>query len=108
MQRTSRVFADLPDEIEEGFLHVDPCQRRRFVEGHHPLLGEIIRLCCRHLPFILQIALVAAKNNRDAVGVLDTQDLLAELVDLVVRLPRRNGIREDKALARAHVLQMKL
>ena len=58
----------------------------------------------RNLPLALQVALIAHNNDGETIAILDAQDLLLEHLDLLERLPRRDAVHEQEALARAHVL----
>lgn len=58
----------------------------------------------RDLSLGLEVALVGDDDNGEVILVLDAQYLLLEGHDLLVGGTRGDGVDEEEALARAHVL----
>ena len=57
-----------------------------------------------NLSVVLEVALVGDNDDWERVLVLDTQNLLVECADFLERIARRDGVDQEEALARAHVL----
>ena len=56
------------------------------------------------LTLVLEIALVSDEDHREVILVLDSKDLLMELVDFLERFPSGYRVHEDEAFSSAHVL----
>ena len=57
-----------------------------------------------NLAFILEIALVCNDDDRELIHILYSENLLIEGADFLERVAGSNGVNEQEALARAHVL----
>lgn len=56
------------------------------------------------MTFILKIALVRNNDDWELIHVLYSENLLIEGADFLERVAGSNGVDEQEALARAHVL----
>ena len=78
------VPVDLSDEIVEDFAHVGLRLGGRLEEGAVAELGgQLLALVGGDHPLVLQIALVADQHHGHRVHVLHTQDLLAQVRQVV-------------------------
>ena len=65
---------------------------------------EAPRTVHANLALILQVALVRNDDDGEPILVLHAEDLLVEGADLLEGAPGRDGVDEQEALARTHVL----
>jgi len=102
--RSVVLLADLANQGEESFLDVDSSLRGGFQEGAIERLGQILAFGLGDLSFGLEIALVATDDEGHLVGVLDSEDLLAEGRNFVEGGARGDGIHAEETLSSPHVL----
>jgi hypothetical protein len=57
-----------------------------------------------NLPLILKVTLIRDDDDGERVLVFHTENLLVERADLLEGVARRDGVDEEEAFARAHVL----
>lgn len=98
------VLANLPDEITESLVDVDPLLGRGLDELAAEVLGEVTALVHADLALILEITLVRHDDDRERVLVLDPEDLLVEDADFFEGVSGRDGVDQKEALASSHVL----
>ena len=94
---------DLTDEIVEDLLNVVLGLGRGLNEAAVEALGERLSLLGSDDTLVSQIALVSNQNHGDLIGILDTQDLVAQLGEIVEGGLSDDGVDEDEALAVLHV-----
>lgn len=104
-----RTLGDLelahdPHQLVEGLIHVHPQLGTALDVGHNEVATGVLRLLQRHLPLVLQIALVAHHQHGELVAVLDAQYLALELGDLIEAGMIVEREDEQKALPGPHVL----
>jgi len=98
------VLADLPHEVAEGFIHVDPLFGRCLDKLAAEVLRQITTLVHAHLALVLQIAFVGHYDDWEGVLVFDTEDLLVECTDFLERVSGCDGVHKQKALSCSHIL----
>lgn len=118
------VFPDFPYKVGESLIDVDTLLSRGLDELAVKVLGEITTLCVTrhqsscdtalvrnqkhtvhaHLALKLEIALVSNDDHGEGIHIFHSQDLLVESADFLERGAGRDGVDEQEALARAHVL----
>lgn len=94
---------DLTDEVIEDLLNVVLSLGRGLNEAAVEALGERLTLLRSDDTLVSQIALVSDQDHGDLIGILDTQDLIAELGKIVEGRLSDDGVDEDKTLAVLHV-----
>ena len=98
------LAVDLPHKVEEHLVDVDLLAGRGLQEGDtSPAAGEVSSLLLADHAVVLQVALVATEDHGDLVGVLHTENLLAEVGEVVEGGLGGNGVDENEALAVLHV-----
>jgi hypothetical protein len=116
------VLPNLPYEVCEGFINIDALLCRRLDELAVEMLGKITTLCIRapsvsqadhlagqrtihsYLTFIFQVTLVRNNDDWELVHIFDPQNLLVECADFLERVPGRDRVDQEEALASTHVL----
>lgn len=118
------VLPNLPHEVIERLVDVEPLLGRSLDEAASKVLGELAALVRADLPLILEVGLICDDDAREVVLVLDaygcgasaigekrerdaverTEDLLMKGADFVERVARGDRVDQQEALARPHVL----
>jgi len=101
--RIGRFLIDLTDEIVEDFPNVDLGLGAGLHEHTAPLARKILPLIFADHALVLEVTLVANKNDGDVFGILHAQDLITKVLQVVERRLRGDGIDEQEALAIFHV-----
>jgi len=98
------LLVDLPDEIKEDVIDVNLLPGRSLQEGDtSPAGGKSGSLILSNHAVVLKITLVSAKDHGNLVGILHTEDLLAEVGEIVEGGLGGNGVDEDESLPVLHV-----
>jgi len=119
------IFPDLPDEILESLVDIEPMRRGCLHEFTSKLLREITTLChdrvvntradgwtCKQSghtiyanhSLMFQVTLVRDDYNRKGVLVFDAEDLLMEGANFLNGVTRGDRVDEEEALSHADVL----
>lgn len=98
-----RQSVDLSDEIVEDLLDVVLGLSRGLDEAAVEALGQALSLLGGDDTLVSQIALVSDQDHGDLIGILDTQDLVAQLREVVEGRLGDDTVDESEALAVLHV-----
>ena len=79
-------------------------RQRVWILGMGGMIRRTTHTVHSHLPLVLQVALVGYNDDWERVLVLHAEDLLMEGADFLKRVARSDGVDQEEALARAHVL----
>ncbi len=97
-----KILFDLTHEIKERGLNIGVGFGRGLEKGASKRRCQILSFRCHHLSFVFEIALVAQKDKRDLVSILDTKDVVSECCDSVKGGTRSDVVNEEKAVSRPH------
>lgn len=96
-------FKDIEGRGEEGQKLTSSPRRRLVVRCISPALAQRECLGPTHHSIALEIRLIPHDNDRHVLIILDTNNLLAQLRELLETAAAGDGEDEEESLARLHV-----
>lgn len=96
--------ADLADQGVEHVVDVVAVGGRRLEEGTAELSGQSQSFFLADLSQLPEVRLVPHEDHRGVVGAAHSVNELLELANFVEAAPVRDGVADDEALPRPHVL----
>ena len=94
---------DLSDEFRENVINTQLQFRRNFEENAIELLSKSLPLLCGDDTGVVEVALVAHKDDGHVLRVLHAEDLLAHVAEVVEAAQGHDGVHQDEALPVLHV-----
>lgn len=98
------VPADLTHKVVKSVFDIDARFRGCFDELAAELSCQGFALLFGYHSLLVEIAFVADDNDREVVLVLNAEDLLLECHDFFKGLTRCDGVDQEEAFARSHIL----